>query len=59
MTMENNTIPPIDYAPLELQEELINMHKLKTEKLLEIVKGEFPEIQKESQRMFEKFLMYK
>ena len=49
MTMENNTIPPIDYAPLELQEELIDMHKLKTEELLEIVKGKFPQIQKESQ----------
>ncbi|WP_414578737.1 hypothetical protein [Anabaena sp. CCY 9402-a] len=49
MTMENNTIPPINYAPLELQKELTDMHKLKPEELSEIVKGKFPEIQKQFQ----------
>ncbi|MFM6025599.1 MAG: hypothetical protein ACKPER_22165, partial [Dolichospermum sp.] len=49
MNMENNTIPPVDYAPLELQGELIAMQELKHEKLLEIISGKFTETQKESQ----------
>ncbi|MEA5578163.1 Shedu immune nuclease family protein [Anabaena sp. UHCC 0451] len=49
MNMDNNTIPPVDYAPPELQGELIAMQKLETKELLEIINGKFPEIQKESQ----------
>ncbi|MFM2065082.1 MAG: hypothetical protein RLZZ507_4753 [Cyanobacteriota bacterium] len=43
-----NTVPLIDYAPLELRDELISMQELAPEKLLEIVKAK-QQIQKESQ----------
>ncbi|MBE9234885.1 DUF4263 domain-containing protein [Anabaena aphanizomenioides LEGE 00250] len=37
MNMENNTIPPVDYAPLELRDELIAMQALKREELSHII----------------------
>ncbi|HLO84123.1 MAG TPA: Shedu immune nuclease family protein [Nostocaceae cyanobacterium] len=48
--MENNTIPPVDYAPPELQGELIAMQKLGSEKLLEIVKVEIIKAKQKSKK---------
>ena len=47
--MDNNTIPPVDYAPPELQGELITIQKFTTEDLLTIAESEIIESHQESQ----------
>ncbi|MDB9536867.1 DUF4263 domain-containing protein [Dolichospermum planctonicum CS-1226] len=49
MNMDNNTIPPVDYAPPELQGELITMQKFTMEDLLTIAESEIIESHQESQ----------
>lgn len=47
MTNQTNTPPAVDYAPLELQGELIAMQKLTIEDLLTIAQSQVPETQQE------------
>ncbi|MEH2294677.1 hypothetical protein [Nostoc sp.] len=47
MTNQTNAPPAVDYAPLELQGELIAMQKLTIEDLLTIGQSQVPENQQE------------
>ena len=47
MTIRINAPPAIDYAPLELQGELIAMQELTIEELLTIAQSQIPESQQE------------
>ena len=47
MTIQINAPPAIDYAPLELQGELIAMQELTIEELLTIAQSQIPESQQE------------
>ncbi|MEH2337706.1 hypothetical protein [Nostoc sp.] len=47
MTKQTNAPPAVDYAPLELQGELIAMQKLTIEDLLTIGQSQVPETQQE------------
>ncbi|MEH2378131.1 MAG: hypothetical protein V7K27_04375 [Nostoc sp.] len=47
MTNQRNAPPAVDYAPLELQRELIAMQELTIEDLLTIGQSQVPEIQQE------------
>jgi hypothetical protein len=47
MTIQINAPPAIDYAPLELQGELIAMQELTIEELLTIAQSRVPESQQE------------
>ncbi|BAZ84771.1 hypothetical protein [Dolichospermum compactum] len=47
MTIQINAPPAVDYAPLELQGELIAMQELTIEDLLNIAQSQIPEIQQE------------
>ncbi|MDB9480373.1 hypothetical protein [Dolichospermum circinale] len=47
MTTQINVPPAVDYAPLELQGELIAMQELTIEELLNIAQSQIPEIQQE------------
>jgi hypothetical protein len=47
MTTQTNAPPAIDYAPLELQGELIAMQELNIDDLLNIAQSQIPESQQE------------
>ncbi|MBD2384439.1 hypothetical protein [Cylindrospermum sp. FACHB-282] len=47
MTTQTNAPPAVDYAPLELQGELIAMQELNIEDLLTIAQSQVPESQQE------------
>lgn len=47
MTTKINAPPAVDYAPLELQGELIAMQELTIEELLNIAQSQVPESQQE------------
>lgn len=47
MTTQINAPPAVDYAPLELQGELIAMQELTIEELLNIAQSQIPESQQE------------
>ncbi|QYX33650.1 hypothetical protein [Sphaerospermopsis torques-reginae] len=47
MTTQINAPPTVDYAPLELQGELIAMQELTIEELLNIAQSQIPESQQE------------
>ncbi|MDF5711491.1 MAG: hypothetical protein PUP90_28395 [Nostoc sp. S4] len=47
MTSQSNAPPAVDYAPLELQGELITMQQLTTEELLTIAQSQVPETQQQ------------
>ncbi|OBQ34366.1 MAG: hypothetical protein AN487_18340 [Anabaena sp. CRKS33] len=47
MTIQINAPPAVDYAPLELQGELIAMQELTIEELLTIAQSQIPESQQE------------
>jgi len=47
MTNQTNAPPAVDYAPLELQGELIAMQELTIEELLTIGQSQIPESQQE------------
>lgn len=47
MTTQINAPPAVDYAPLELQGELMAMQELTIEELLNIAQSQIPETQQE------------
>ncbi|MCC5669768.1 hypothetical protein LC653_39670 [Nostoc sp. CHAB 5784] len=47
MTKQTNAPPTVDYAPLELQGELIAMQELTIEELLTVGQSQIPESQQE------------
>lgn len=47
MTNQTNAPPAVDYAPLELQAELIAMQELTIEELLTVDQSQIPESQQE------------